>query len=121
MATSTKAAPPYSIILVEDPSGGEVPSSIRGELISSTRSCIAVGCRSSSDGDTEFVLGPTAEADPGSPPAFSGSLETPNLKVIIRDVEGRIILECRTSSLDTNLRIWVNDPVEPDKIVVGIE
>jgi hypothetical protein len=116
MANSAKLAPPYSVILIEDSGGGEIPSSIKmttGSLIASTDSCIAVGCRSYVDGDTEFTLGQTHDVDPGDHPIleaiFQGKLKTPNLKIVLRSVAGRTILEASVPQQETVVRVWVND------------
>jgi hypothetical protein len=89
-------------------------------LIAATSSCIAVGCRSESDGETEFILGTTGDIDPGLHPAFEGMLKTPNRKVAVRSVLGKTILEATVSELQTKIRVWVNDPKEPDRIIIGI-
>lgn len=121
MATSARIAPPNSLVLVADPSGGEIPETMAGSLIASTSSCIAVGCRSDVDGETEFTLGSTREVDPGNRPAFEGKLNTPNRKIAVRSVLGQTILEATVPQQQTTVRVWVNDPKEPDKVIVGIE
>jgi hypothetical protein len=120
MAKSVKVAPPYSLVLVEDPSGGEIPENVAASLIVSTSSCIAVGCRSDVDGVTEFTLGATREVDPGDHPAFEGEVKTPNRKIAIRSVLGQTILEAPVPQEQTTVRVWVNDPKEPDRVTVGI-
>ena len=65
MATSTRVKPPNSLVLVEDSSGGELPTSMNQSLIAATASCVAVGCRSEDDGETEIVLGHCSGVDTG--------------------------------------------------------
>jgi len=119
MITSATIAPPNSLVLIEDPSGGEVPESMGNSSIASTGSCIAVGSRSESDGKSEIVLGPAAEVDPGQSPALEQDLSTPNRKVVVRTVLGDTILETPVSRQKTRVRVWVNDPKEPDRILIG--
>ena len=120
MATSAKVAPPNAMVLVADPSGGEIPKTMTGALIASTSSCITVGCRSDVDGETEFTLGRTREVDPGDRPAFEGKLKTPNRKIAVRSVLGRTILETPVPQQQTMIRVWVNDPKEPNRVIIGV-
>jgi hypothetical protein len=117
---SVKTAPPNSLVLIEDPSGGNVPASMAGSLVASTMSCIAVGCKSEADGETEFRLGAVGEVDPGNRPVFQGALETPTRKVSLRTVLGHTILEMPVAGKQTTVRVWANDPKEPDEIIVGV-
>jgi hypothetical protein len=120
MAKSAKIAPPNSLILIEDLGGGEIPASMGESLVVSTDSCIAVGCRSDIDGDTQFTLGETQEVDPGGHPIFRGMLNTPNRRIALISVIGQVILEAPVPQQQTIVRVWVNDPSEPDHVVVGI-
>jgi hypothetical protein len=121
MAGSTRIAPPYSLILIEDARGGEIPASMaNGSLIASTDSCVAVGCRSEVDGDSEFILGETRDVDPGDQPIFQGTLKTPSLRIALRSVVDQTILEMPVPQNETMIRVWVNDPNEPNRVIVGI-
>ena|SRR5438067_2075058 len=119
MANHTKIAPPNSLVLLADASGGQIPGSMERSLITSTGSCIAIGCLSETDGETEFTLGVAQEVDPGDRPAFHGNLNTPARKVVVRTVLGQTILEMPVPSDRTDIRIWVNDPMEPDRVIIG--
>ncbi len=120
MASSTMTAPPHSLILIADSSGGDVPVAMDGFLVVSTDSCIAVGCRSDADGDTLFILGDTREVDPGNRPVFHGQLKTPHRRIAIKSVIGQTILETPVPQQQTIVQIWVNDQHEPDEVIVGI-
>jgi hypothetical protein len=120
MSKSAKIAPPYSLVLVGDPSGREIPDIVPGSVIASTSSCIAVGCLSEVDGETDFTLGATRDVNPGIDPAFEGELKTPNRTIAIRSVLGQTILEAPVPQEQTTVRVWVNDPKEPDRVTVGI-
>jgi hypothetical protein len=121
MTESAKAAPPNSIVLIEDPRGGEVPTTItKGELIAATESCLAVGCQSFVDGETRFTLGRVPDVDPGTKPAFDGLLKTPTRQVAVRSVLGETILQASVAQDLTNIVVWVNHPTEPDEVVVGV-
>jgi len=121
MAASTKVAPPNSVALIADPSRAEIPETMGGSLIASTNSCVVVACRSDVDGETEFTLGSTREVDPGDRPAFQGMLKTPGRKIAVRSVLGQTMLEAPVPQDQTKIRIWVNDPKEPDRVIVGID
>ena len=73
------------------------------------------------DGETEIVLGLMHEINPGSRPAFDGMLETPSRAVVVSTVEEEVLLEAIVSSTRTRVRIWVNHPTEPDKVLVGLD
>jgi hypothetical protein len=72
------------------------------------------------DGPTEFVLGQAYEVDPGSRPAFDGQLETPNRAVVVSTVERDSLLGDGVPTKRTRVRVWVNHPTEPDKVIVGL-
>ena len=120
MALTTKAAPPNSVILVCDVGGGEVPKTMSGAVVAATTTCIAVGCLSEDDGQTEFTLAPLSEVDRGEKPAFDGMLLTPQHRVVLRSVLGQQLLELPVTQELTKIKIWVNDPTEPDNVVVGV-
>ena len=120
MTKSANVAPPQSLILIADPSGGEIPATMSGLAIAATDSCIAVGCRSDVDGDSEFILGETGYVSLGGEPAFQGRLKTPHRKVTLRTVTGQKILEAPVLQQEITVRVWTNDSSEPDQVVVGI-
>ena len=120
---SAKVAPPYSLVIVEDAGGGSFPDpeTLRHSPIVATDSCIAIGCLMAQDGETEITLGPTRQVDSGSPPAFQGTLNTPTGRVAVRTVLLTTILEMSVPLPTTAIRVWVNHPTEPDKVIVGVE
>lgn len=73
------------------------------------------------DGDTEVSLGLAEELDPGRLPSFDAMLQTPNRAVAVSTIEGDIVLETRVPDERTRVRIWVNDPSEPDEVIIGLE
>ena len=120
MHTSTRIAPPNSLLFISDPSGGVSPNFVEGRLILSTSSCISIGCRIFADGETLVSLGPATELDPGEPPAFDGMLATPNRAVVVSTVERHTVLQTSVPDTRTRVRIWVDEPVEPEKVMVGV-
>ena len=120
MTVSTQVAPPNSVILIEDSKGGDVPKFLSHALISATPSCVAVGCLSEDDGETEISLGPLVSVDSGERPVFDGVVQTPNRKLAIRTVHGVALLEVSVSNIETRLKIWANHSSEPDRIAIGI-
>jgi hypothetical protein len=73
------------------------------------------------DGETEVTVGLAEEVDPGELPAFDADLETPNRAVAVWTVEQETIVEVPVPRAQTRVRIWVNHPVEPDRIIVGLD
>jgi hypothetical protein len=121
MSGSIRVRPRNSLVLVSDAKGGEIPPSMSGSLIASTKSCIAVGCLMEDDGETELVLGPMDGVNPGEPAVFDGRLATPTRKVTIRSVLGEILLEQLVPHTSTRVRIWASDSSEPDRVIVGVD
>jgi hypothetical protein len=120
MKMTVKISPPNSLILIAGEVGVEIPASMRGLAISATKSCIAVGCRAEPDGETELQLGSFAEFSGVGNPSFRGSLETPNGVVIVSTIHGDDVLRAPTAQQITKLAIWLNDPIEPYVIVIGV-
>jgi hypothetical protein len=121
MAITVRIAPTNSLLFISDRNGGIGPEFLAGRLILSTSSCISVGCLMWQDGETEVTLGLAREVDPGVVAAFDGPLETPNRVVVVWTVEGEIVLKASVPATRTRVRIWVNRPAEPDRVVVGLE
>jgi hypothetical protein len=72
------------------------------------------------DGATEVTLGAARDVDPGGRPAFDGMLETPSRIVIVATSERKTLLDSSVPGMGTRVRIWVNHPNEPDKVIVGL-
>jgi hypothetical protein len=120
MMGRAKIAPPHSVILVSEPGRGDIPILSHGSPIAATASCIAIACRSEADGATEFILGSLAEVGTDAAPVFSGVLETPGNLVALQTVFNEVIIESPVSTNNTKVTIWISDPYEPDRIVVGL-
>lgn len=118
MRDSIKTSPPHSLILVEDVVGGEIPLSMGNSLVSSTESCVAIGCLQEDDGETEiFLQASSCEAVEGVV-VFDGYLQTPSGRVAVRTVYGDVLLEAAAVVGSVRLTVWANHPVEPDRIFV---
>ena len=118
--TSTRVSPPNSVVLLMDAGGGVVPKTMAGSVIAATETCIAVGCKSEDDGNTELTLGSVQQVGLKERPTFEGRIATPSRRIVIKNVLGEYLLEEMVLNDESTLRIWLNDPMEPDKIVVGI-
>lgn len=121
MTESVRVTPPYSIVFIEDPTGGELPELAEGCRLAATNSCVAVGTQCEVDGETEFHLGARGDVDPGTQPAFRGKIDTPSKKLAIRSVPDEVVLQVPVRQTETMVSIWVNDPIVPDVIIVGVE
>lgn len=120
MRSTARVAPPNSILFISDSSGGDVPEPIWGQLILSTPSCISVGCLMFLDGETEVTLGSADEVNPGELPPFDADLKTPNRDVTVWTVEREVVLKTAVPGSKTRVRIWVNHPTEPDRVIIGL-
>lgn len=120
-AVRVTVAPPNSVVLVSDASGGDIPTEMKGAVVSATSTCIAVGCLSEDDGQTEFTLTPLSEVDQTEKPVYEGMIETPKRQIVVRSVLGQQLLELPVLQELTKIRIWVNDQAEPSKVIVGVD
>jgi hypothetical protein len=111
---------PNSLLVISDRDGWTPPRFEPGVLILASSSCITVGCRIFADGETLVSLGPATELDPGEPPALDGMLATPNRAVVVSTVERHTVLQTSVPDTRTRVRIWVDEPVEPEKVMVGV-
>jgi hypothetical protein len=79
-----------------------------------------VACYPFMDGETEVTLGTAHVVDPRTRPAFDGMLETPGHVVVVSTVERETILREPVQAPFTHVRIWVNDPKFPNKVIIGL-
>jgi hypothetical protein len=121
MAQSIRIAPTNSLLFISDPNGGEAPAPSRDVRIRSTTSCISVPCLMWQDGETDVTLGTAHEVELSESPVFDAMLDTPNRAVVVSTIEGRTALKVPVSAPRTRVRIWVNRPQEPDRVIVGVE
>lgn len=117
---AARLAPPNSLILILDPSLAQLPLTMNGALISSTATCVAVGCQAESDGETDITLGDASEVDPGTKPSFEGQIQTPAHRIEVQSIYGAKLLEMPVSSESVIVRLWVNDADEPDQVIIGL-
>lgn len=120
MKQSIKIAPPNFIIGVSDAQKGLVPDNVPKTGIAATDSCILVACLPDVDGETEIVLGPASEVDPGTPPAFDGQLATPTGTLQVVTIEWKPLLKLSVDSKKTKVRIWPSSPRPPERVVIGV-
>jgi hypothetical protein len=119
--SSLKIAPPNSLVLISDVQRGEVPEKIDPEMgFGSTDSCIAVACLPDMDGETMIRLGPAAEVDPGSRPAFEMILSTPTRTVAVMTIEWVTLLKAGVPASSTRVRVWTNRSRWPDNVLIGL-
>jgi hypothetical protein len=97
-----------------------MPKIERGSSIWSTSACIAVGCTPDVDGETKIAIGASEEVGLVGKPAFDGELETPSQVVSVDVVPGKKVLEQPVPGTSTRVRIWVNHPVEPNNVTIGL-
>ena len=111
-------SPPNSIIFIADPTQPcDVPVDTGAALVTATSTCICVGTLAEMDGETAIRLATTFETTVGNL-AFDGYLETPGLQVEVSDSGATTLLSMRVRTARTYVRVWVNDPSEPDVILI---
>ncbi|HYY83744.1 MAG TPA: hypothetical protein VE686_04500 [Beijerinckiaceae bacterium] len=112
---------PNAIAFISDVNGGTAPYPTWGALVQSTPSCISVACTPGSEGPTTVTVGFGDGVDPGGTPAFQGTLDTPSGTLVVTTVDRRIVVSFEVARTTTRVRIWVNDPSVPDRVVIGVQ
>jgi hypothetical protein len=120
MKASARIAPPNSVVLVTDATGGDPPEGMSRDLVLHTPTCIAIGCLSESDGETSITIGRADELRVASPPVFEATLQTPSRRVLVQTVLWDKILESDVSTDLTKVTVWANHPSEPDEIHIAL-
>lgn len=111
-------APPNSVIFIADPTQRyDVPTNTGAALVTATPSCICVGTMAEMDGETTVKLATKFEHPIGQL-VFNGPLETPGLQIAVSDSSAEIILSMNVQSGTTRVKVWINDPSEPDLILI---
>jgi hypothetical protein len=121
MKYNLRVAPPNSLVLVMDLAGEmDIPRVVRGRSnVAGTRSCIAIGTRSSQDGETLISL--TDEEIPVGEPAFDGTLDTPKRNVSVCSILLEPLIGCEVASEKTRVRVWTNHLAEPDEVRIVVQ
>lgn len=111
-------AVPHGVIFINDPKNCvDVPVDTGANRVTYTASCICVWTLAEMDGEATVKLAPTFE-NPVGELVFEGYLETPGLKIEITESGLDTILSMNVSSPKTYVKIWTNDPRDPDLILV---
>lgn len=113
-------APPHSVVLFMNFESGKPPESFAEKLVSATSTCVAVGTLSEQDGQTNVTLTDELpqQLESSIILAFDGliSVSGKYLSLVTTLNEPIMSLPVRQNSL--RIRVWVNDNVEPDRILV---
>jgi len=116
---STKVPIQNGLVGIEDFVGGVAPEWVDGVQVLATASCLLVRCRHEIDGETELTLGAAADIVADAEPVFDGSIATPSRELMISDVLGVPLLRAPVDADATRVRVWVNHPVWPDRVMVA--
>jgi hypothetical protein len=119
----TRIAPKNSLVLIMDPTIGDVPESMHGSLVAATSSCVAVGTRSELDGETRISISdePLAtECASEQYTVFDGLLDTPSKRVSVCTVHDQPIMALDVPGTTTRVQIWANHDSEPDDIRIVV-
>ena len=81
---------------------------------------MSVGCYPDVDGPTEIVHGDAVDVRCGTPPDFTGGIETPGRAVVVSTVSGEVLLRQKVRGQRTDLRIWLSHPEWPEQVVIGL-
>jgi hypothetical protein len=117
MSTRERAvAAPNSLIFVQDPTYDYIVPSSTGGPLNYTPSCITVGTLESSRGNTTIVILGKNLGTPEGHLIFDGTLETPGRSIEVGNSWLEQIFYMDVEKSVTHIKIWTNDPTEPDHI-----
>ena len=119
MVKSIKIAPPHPQLYILDAEGGDIPE-WEDKPILATASCIMFRCLPSIDGETEVTLGLAAHLDPTGSVDFDGHIQTPSKEVVIETSESDRVLSQMVQGDVTRVRIWLNDALLADEVIVAL-
>jgi hypothetical protein len=120
MKESVTVAPPNSIIFVMDFKNGKLPKSIDGGLIATSPSSVVIGTYPEPDGETTIILTDDVLKEIGSEDmlAFDGSISVPGRRLSVVTVHDEALLSIPTQRENVHLRVWVNHPQCPSRIII---
>jgi hypothetical protein len=118
MKESMTFSPPNSLILVMDHEAGVLPDQITTELVAATDSCLAIGTLAAPDGETTIILTDDLDGLEIGDLVFDGALSTPNHELSVCNVRNEKLLTLPVPQPSTGVKVFANDPSEPDMIVV---
>jgi hypothetical protein len=116
---ATQLSPPNSLVLIVASEHPDIPI-LDGVLVASTDTCIAVGTLMELDGETEVRITDGQERTSGLEAAFEAALRTDEGFIAVRTVDGREVLRHEVAGKSQQIRVWVSDASEPDKIVLEL-
>jgi hypothetical protein len=112
---------PNGILFISDVDGGLAPYPKWGALVQSTPSCISVACTPDSEGPTDVIIGAAENVNPGGTPVFDGKLDTPNRTLVVSTVDRQTVVSVQVRRAMIHVRVWVNEPTVPDRVIIGVE
>jgi len=121
MFVQVRIAPSNSLIFISDSAKFWATDIVDATLIVANDKCISVGCLMWQDGETEVMMALVADFRARTAaPDFDGVIDTPSGTVMVSTVEHDVILTHAVATPRTRVRIWVNDPREPDEVLIGL-
>lgn len=120
MKIRTEIAPPNSILVVAGGQNAEVPDSLVGGSVTSTRTSIWIITRCSADGATDVELGNEGVPPVGLELVYDGTMSVMNERVAVQTVEWDTILQLSVASGERRVRVWADRKREPTHICVDV-
>jgi hypothetical protein len=119
MSTIT-LSPRNSIVFVYDSShrSVEVPTYVAGDLVAASQTCVSIGTLAEIDGETTITLADSIDGISVGELFFDGVLLTPGHEVSVCTSENEKLLTLPIKASHARVRVFANDPSEPDEIVV---
>ena len=118
MTERISVRPPNSLILLRDAESFQVPSWSGESGVEATESCLAIGTLAEPDGATTIWFADEGESLPVE--AFKGHLSVPSGRLVVSTVTDETLLTASVEGPHVNVRVFTNDPSEPDEIAIVV-
>lgn len=111
------------MIIVSGGKDAEMPvhrNAQASELVWATSTCLAIGVYPQCDGSTFLTVGSPAEIEPKDQWSFEGTLQTPQRRIMVEQVDGEVLYDAPTSQVSTQICVWFSHPRWPEQVLIRI-
>ena len=124
MVRHVTVRPVNSIVFISGGGMVDVPADKLNSRLSwfaASRDCLIVCVYPDVDGPTELTIGQAREVDPGYAPSFEGPLETRTGRIIIDQVDDRVVHDQTVDKPVVTVKLWFSNTAWPEKVFIGID
>lgn len=112
---------PNGMIFVKDSAPSLVPISYKNRVFLHNSTCISIRAKHEQEGKCRITFGAVGAVAPPLEPDFQQTIEVPTGTLIIMLVPRVTVLSLPTEATRVKVSVWLNDPNEADRVVIGVE